>query len=290
MSSNKAKKLCENDNGTGNCNQGRCGWFRYWKPKSELLSCNCGVPIGSKEYVYEIGRYTKIGQDYGGNIDDIANKSLPYIRTKKTNWCGANAWSMSSYKKKDKKQITISDLLLQTNIIDPYKLESIDKVNKQKERTNIINGLNNKKVQELIKYMIKDNNYLYFTINDVELDHYHTIFNNNIKLSQEVNKLYKEITKKKDKVDISSTRSLYIKLTEELEKVINQSDKDFDKIKHSITKDKKKLIDTNQLYKRQIAYDIQSDNSRDNILKYVRYILYIIIFVLIILVIYNYIR
>lgn len=290
MSSNKAKQICEQDNGVGKCNQGRCGWFRYWKPKSELLSCNCGKPIGSKEYVYEIGRYTKIGQDYGGNTDDITNKSLPYIRTKKTNWCGANAWSMGSYKKKKKEKRTISDLLLQTSIIDPYKLESIDKDNQRNDRNVIMNGLKNRKVQELLKFMIKDNNYLYFTINDVELDHYHTIFNNNIKLSQEIGKLYKEITKKSTATDISSTRSLYIKLTKELEKVIKQSDKDFEKIKHTITNDKKELIDTNQLYNRQIVYDIQSAKYRNNTLKYVRYALYIVIFILIMLVIYNYIR
>jgi hypothetical protein len=57
------------------CSTGSCGYFYYWYD-STTYSCNCDVPVGQYEFIYDNTGYSQVGQDYGGQSTVVSGNIL----------------------------------------------------------------------------------------------------------------------------------------------------------------------------------------------------------------------
>ena len=172
----------------------------------------------------------------------------------------------------------VSDLLLDTNVIDPYNLETI--LNKQKIDD----------ITTLLQTLIKGNNYLLYDINNNKRDIYNELNNHNKKLYQEITKTFKKNTTSGNIYDIQMRQKVSNILTVFLEKVLKKTNIQNTRIQNARGKETTKLENKKQLLERQTKYDIQDIHIKNTVLKYIRLILYILIAILIVFCVINYIK
>ena len=172
----------------------------------------------------------------------------------------------------------VSDLLLDTNVIEPYNLETI--LNKQKTED----------ITSLLQTLIKGNNYLLYDINNNKRDIYNELNNHNKKLYQEIAKTFKKNMKSENIYDIQMRQKVSNILTVFLEKVLTKTNIRNTRIQNARGKETKKLENKKQLLERQTKYDIQDIHIKNTVLKYIRLILYILIAILIVFCVINYIK
>ena len=77
------------------CAPGSCGWFFYYHTTdSDVWSCDCNVPVGQYEFIYENGGYDQVGQDYGGQTTDVSGNNL-FVRMKNSEGCNEDSWMLA---------------------------------------------------------------------------------------------------------------------------------------------------------------------------------------------------
>jgi hypothetical protein len=74
------------------CAASSCGYFYYYHTTdSDVWSCNCNIPVGQYEFIYDNTGYTQVGQDYGGQSTDVSGNSL-FVRQKYSEGCNSDSW------------------------------------------------------------------------------------------------------------------------------------------------------------------------------------------------------
>lgn len=182
----------------------------------------------------------------------------------------------------------ISDILLNTDVIDPYSISN--HINQPVLQNKTYGAYRSNELQMPMSEIIKDNNYFNLDISGNKLDRYKTLFNHNIKLKQEIDRIQKQITTLPSKNKHNSSQELYNELTKHLLKAIHNSNKENNKIVSLTNKEQRELKDQKQLLEREIEYNIKDIELRNTVLKYIRLVLYIIGCVLLVLAIINYIK
>jgi hypothetical protein len=73
-----------------------CGYFYYWHTTDtdQAWSCDCNVPVGQYEFIYENTGYTQVGQDYGGQSTDVTGNDL-FVRVKNSEGCNSDSWALA---------------------------------------------------------------------------------------------------------------------------------------------------------------------------------------------------
>lgn len=182
----------------------------------------------------------------------------------------------------------INDIILNNNVIDPYKLDIMTKQKYIKKKLDEADKSNT--LTPIMSEIIKDFNYLHVDIGKNILDMDNILTSHNIKLKQEIDRIYKKMIKEEMSTRDNSSQTLYTKLTENLNKSMIASDKHYIQLQKETDKKEKQLGVTNQLLHRQIKYNIKDFHIRNNILKYIRVFMYILLSILIILGVINYIK
>ena len=78
------------------CDTSSCGYFYYWHTTdtNQAWSCDCNVPVGQYEFIYDNGGYTQVGQDYGGMTTDVTGNKL-FVRMKYSEGCNSESWTLA---------------------------------------------------------------------------------------------------------------------------------------------------------------------------------------------------
>ena len=74
------------------CDVGSCGYFDYYHG-SEYGSCECYIPSGTYEFIYDNNGHDQVGQDYGGQSMDIFGSNL-FVRQKTSDNCDFGSWTL----------------------------------------------------------------------------------------------------------------------------------------------------------------------------------------------------
>jgi hypothetical protein len=76
-----ARHACESVYTT--CDMSSCGYFYYWHTTDtdQAWSCDCNVPVGQYEFIYQNDGYSQVGQDYGGQTTSVEGNQM-FVRRK----------------------------------------------------------------------------------------------------------------------------------------------------------------------------------------------------------------
>lgn len=182
----------------------------------------------------------------------------------------------------------ISDVLLNTDVIDPYSIAN--HINQPELQNKTYRAYISNELQMPMSEIIKDNNYFNLDIAGNKLDRYNTLFNHNIKLKQEIDRIQKQITTLPSTNKHNSSQELYNELSTHLIKAIHNSNIENKKLVSLTNKEQRELKEKKQLLEREIEYNIKDIHLRNTVLKYIRLVLYILGGILLVLAIINYIK
>lgn len=89
----RAQKACQSVYGA--CVASQCGQFFFFHQTGALV-CNCNVPVGQLEFIYENTGYTTIGQDYDSTSPESVGGQRFMIRRKNGVGCnsGTATWKL----------------------------------------------------------------------------------------------------------------------------------------------------------------------------------------------------
>jgi hypothetical protein len=78
------------------CDTSSCGYFYYWHTTDtdQAWSCDCNVPVGQYEFIYQNEGYSQVGQDYGGQTTDVSYNDL-FVRVKNSAGCNGDSWALA---------------------------------------------------------------------------------------------------------------------------------------------------------------------------------------------------
>ena len=124
---------------------------------------------------------------------------------------------------------SIGDLVLRTDIIDPYKLNYI--TNAKKIRQKLSNDIDSNNFKTTFSHIIKSGNNLQFDIGDNKVDMYTKLGSYNKKIYREIQKVNKEINQHIGPEKIQSSQKTYDTLHKHLDKSIKHSNKQNKRLK-----------------------------------------------------------